>query len=456
MCQFTARPLFSATPNQGDLGAHRLATEVWVSVHAFTAWETVPAHFVNCDTMTTTTRPNLPSAGTKSRIVVAMSGGVDSSVAAALLVREGHDVIGVTLQLYDHGSATGRSGSCCAGQDIHDARRVAEKLGIPHYVLDYEARFKDKVIASFAASYVAGETPIPCVTCNSQIKFTELLDTARDLGATALATGHYIQRRDGLNGPELRRAVDAARDQSYFLFATTRAQLADLRFPLGGMPKAQVRDLAREFELPVAEKADSQDICFVPAGRYADVIERLKPGALQPGDVVHIDGRILGRHEGIINFTVGQRRGLKIPGPEPLFVVSLDASRNEVRVGPRSALRTRKLELRSLNWLATAELPVIDVAGLPVFARVRSTQVPKSALLHLTADGAATVTLLDGEDGVAAGQACVLYEDESGESRILGGGTIARALAHTTNVDPSPIPSRPSSEPLTTSTLQSR
>jgi tRNA-uridine 2-sulfurtransferase len=347
-----------------------------------------------------------------------------------MLVRDGYDVIGVTLQLYDQGAATGRAGSCCAGQDIHDARRVAEKLSIPHYVLDYEKRFADKVIKSFADSYLAGETPIPCVTCNSQIKFTDLLDTARELGATALATGHYIQRTDGADGPQLRRAADAARDQSYFLFATTREQLAFLRFPLGHLVKSDVRALARDFDLPVSDKPDSQDICFVPAGRYSDVIERLKPGAMQAGDIIHVDGRVLGQHTGIINYTVGQRRGLKIAGPEPLFVVSLDATRNIVRVGPRSCLLTRTLELRNLNWLLADQLPEIDADGLSVYARVRSTQAPKPALLHISEGGRATVTLLAGEDGVSAGQACVLYEDETDTSRILGGGTITRAVAY--------------------------
>jgi tRNA-specific 2-thiouridylase len=248
-----------------------------------------------------------------------MSGGVDSSVAAALLKEAGHEVIGITLQLYDHGAATGRKGSCCAGQDVHDARRVAAALGIPHYVLDYEERFRRSVVASFADSYLAGETPIPCVTCNQQIKFRELLDTAKDLGASALATGHYVERREGLEGPELYRAADGDRDQSYFLFATTRNQLASLWFPLGGMPKAEVRALARRFSLPVAEKPDSQDICFVPSGRYADVIERLRPEAAEGGDIVHVDGRVLGRHAGVVQYTIGQRRGLKLadscPGP---------------------------------------------------------------------------------------------------------------------------------------------
>ncbi len=353
--------------------------------------------------------PRTPSE--RTRVVVAMSGGVDSSVVAALMKRAGHDVIGITLQLYDHGAATGKKGSCCAGQDIHDARRVAETLGIPHYVLDYESRFAKAVMASFAESYVAGETPIPCVTCNQQIKFRDLLETAKDLGADVLATGHYIQRRDGARGPELARAADAERDQSYFLFATTPEQLRHLWFPLGGMRKAQVRALAHELELPVAEKADSQDICFVPTGRYASVIERLKPGALKPGDIVHVDGRRLGRHDGIINYTIGQRRGLKIPGPEPLFVVRLDAGRNEVVVGPRDCLRTKGLLLKNTNWLG--DEPLVDAAadGLPVYVRVRSSQPPQPATLFAEADGTVRVVLTDGEDGVAVGQACVFYED---------------------------------------------
>ena len=381
----------------------------------------------------------------KKRIVVAMSGGVDSSVAAAILVKQGHDVIGVTLQLYDHGAATGRKGSCCAGQDIHDARRVADALGIPHYVLDYEKRFKDKVITAFADSYAMGETPIPCVTCNSQIKFTDLLETANELGASALATGHYIQRREGPNGPELRRAVDAARDQSYFLFATTRAQLEQLWFPLGGMPKAEVRALAHEFGLMNADKADSQDICFVPSGRYSDVIEKLKPGALRPGAIVHVDGRELGQHDGIINYTVGQRRGLKIAGPEPLFVIKINASRNEVIVGPRSCLSTRTLELRNLNWLASEALPDTGSDGMLVYARVRSSQLPKPATLHVDANGHIRVILLASEDGIAAGQACVLYTDDAAEAVVLGGGTIARAVqdAELTQYQPNPLTETP-------------
>ena len=372
--------------------------------------------------------PGRLAAETRKRVVVAMSGGVDSSVVAALMKRAGHDVIGITLQLYDHGTATGKTGSCCAGQDIHDARRVAEALAIPHYVLDYESRFAEAVMASFAASYVAGETPIPCVTCNQQIKFRDLLATAKDLGADVLATGHYIQRREGRHGPELARAADAERDQSYFLFATTPEQLRDLWFPLGGMRKPQVRALARELELPVAEKADSQDICFVPTGRYTGVIERLKPGALKPGDIVHVDGRRLGRHDGIVNYTIGQRRGLKIAGPEPLFVVRLDADRNEVVVGPRDCLRTKGLVLKNTNWLGDEPLADVCADGLPVHVRIRSSQPPQPAVLFSEGD-AVRVVLMDGEDGVAVGQACVFYADGNEEARLLGGGFIARTLA---------------------------
>jgi tRNA-uridine 2-sulfurtransferase len=376
-------------------------------------------------------RPFDPSGGTERpklrRIVVAMSGGVDSSVAAALLKAEGHEVIGITLQLYDHGVATKKKGACCAGQDIHDARRVADALGIPHYVLDYERRFETAVMQSFADSYLAGETPIPCVACNSQIKFKELLDTARDLGADALATGHYIQRIEGPDGPELHRAIDPDRDQSYFLFSTTTEQLAQLCFPLGHMPKARVRELALELNLPVAAKPDSQDICFVPSGRYADVIQRLRPDAVEGGEIVHIDGRVLGRHQGIINFTVGQRRGLKIPGPDQLFVVRLEASSKRVIVGPRDALRTTALTLRSVNWLGAPALARPDSPPQAIYVRLRSSQAPQAAELAWNSDGGARVTLSTGEHGIAAGQACVFYASGESEARVLGGGTIARA-----------------------------
>lgn len=368
-----------------------------------------------------------PANAARRRVVVAMSGGVDSSVVAALMQRAGHDVIGVTLQLYDHGEAVGRAGGCCAGQDIHDARRVAEAIGIPHYVLDYERRFAEAVIESFADSYVSGETPIPCVTCNSDIKFGDLLATARDLGADFLATGHYIRRVDGPHGPELRRAFDADRDQSYFLYSTTREQLASLWFPLGDLPKAEVRRIAADLALPVAAKPDSQDICFVPSGRYTDIIERLRPGAIEPGDIVHVDGRKLGRHNGIVNYTVGQRRGLGIPAAEPYYVVRLDADRREVVVGSREHLRTAAVVLRNVNWLGDGAIEDATRGGLEIYARVRSTQPPVPATLSTTAAGNARVLLNDRIEGVAAGQACVFYSGPGSDARVLGGGTIAAA-----------------------------
>ena len=375
--------------------------------------------------------PKIPRSGKPAasrrlrRVVVAMSGGVDSSVVAALLKEQGHEVIGVTLQLYDHGEAVGRRGACCAGQDIHDARRVADRLGIAHYVLDYEQRFKATVMQSFADSYVAGETPIPCVVCNQQIKFHELLVTARELEADALATGHYIERRAGAAGPELYRARDADRDQSYFLFATTRAQLDWLMFPLGSHRKAEVRALARQFALPVADKSDSQDICFVPQGRYTNIVERLKPGAAEAGDIVHVDGRVLGRHSGIINYTIGQRRGLGIPAPAPLYVVRLDAAAKQVVVGPRESLHAHWITLRNVNWLGDEPIPS---GGMSVAVRVRSTSPPQPATVFPSGDGA-RVLLRDGEYGVSAGQACVFYADAGPEARVLGGGWIERALS---------------------------
>jgi len=369
---------------------------------------------------------DLPGRPEDTRVVVAMSGGVDSSVVAALLKRQGYDVVGVTLQLYDHGEATHRKGACCAGQDILDARRVAEVIGIPHYVLDYEDRFQEAVIDRFAESYLAGETPVPCVSCNQTVKFHDLLDTARSLGAAALATGHYVESRllpSGRRG--LYRPVDLDRDQSYFLFATTQDQLDFLRFPLGHLPKSETRDIARSLGLPVADKHDSQDICFVPSGRYAEVIERLKPDAVEPGEIVHVDGRVLGTHEGIIRFTVGQRRGIGVSVGEPLYVVHLDADRRRVVVGPREALMTRRLHLREVNWLGDGPLSAIPSDGLEIWAKVRSTRAPQPALLFRDADGV-TVELIEGEHGVAPGQAAVFYDAGEGAARVLGGGTIAR------------------------------
>lgn len=369
---------------------------------------------------------DLPGKPEDTRIVVAMSGGVDSSVVAGILKREGYDVVGVTLQLYDHGAAAHRPGSCCAGQDIEDARRVSESLGIPHYVLDYEARFREAVINPFADAYVSGETPIPCVSCNQTVKFADLLQTAKDLGAAALATGHYI--RSGTNGAHrsLFRPVDTDRDQSYFLFATTQEQIDYLRFPLGGMPKAQVREIAEELGLTVAKKQDSQDICFVPQGKYSDIISRLKPEAANPGDIVHLDGRILGQHEGIVHYTVGQRRGIGVATGDPLYVVHLDAANARVIVGPREALETHKVYLRNMNWLGDQALSDLPETGLEVFAKVRSTRPPRPAVLH-QADGQVWVELIDGESGIAPGQACVLYSDDSNTARVFGGGFISRS-----------------------------
>ena len=354
-----------------------------------------------------------------TRVVVAMSGGVDSSVVACLLHEQGYQVIGITLQLYDHGAMIQKKGACCAGQDIYDARNVAEKLGIPHYVLNYESRFKEAVMDDFVETYLAGQTPIPCVKCNQSVKFHDLLKTAKDLGADVMATGHYVQRLEGADGgrSQLHRGVVEGKDQSYFLFATTQEQLDFLRFPLGNQSKEVTREQAARFGLAVSDKPDSQDICFVPEGGYVDVILKLRPDAAKAGDIVHVDGRVLGRHEGIIHYTVGQRRGIGIGGGEPLYVVKLDAEKSQVIVGEKEHLATTHFFIRDVNWLADDEMP--ESTG-EVLIKWRSAQAPRPAILHRRKNGMVEVELLSAQEAVAPGQACVAYDG----GRVLGGGWI--------------------------------
>ncbi len=362
-----------------------------------------------------------------TRVVVAMSGGVDSSVCAALLAREGYEVIGVTLQLYDHGAATLKAKACCAGQDIYDAKRVAEMMDFPHYVLDYESNFKDAVMEDFADTYLMGATPIPCVRCNQTVKFRDLLAVAKDLGADCMATGHYIKRVMGPEGPELHRAKDGGKDQSYFLFATTRAQLEFLRFPLGGMEKSETRRLATELGLNVASKPDSQDICFVPTGKYTDVIEKMRPNAAVAGDIVHLDGSVLGQHRGIMYYTIGQRRGLGLgddTGTDPLFVVRIDAKTNQVIVGPRAALQRSKIWLTDINWIGAGDFGA-DLDGQAVKIKVRSTRPPVPATFRLTGEDI-MIELGEPDEGISPGQACVFYAPDEKADRTLGGGWITR------------------------------
>ena len=364
----------------------------------------------------------LPKPVAETRVVVAMSGGVDSSVVAAELAAEGYDVVGVTLQLYDHGAALAKKGACCAGRDIHDARRVAEEMGFPHYVLDYESHFRDSVIDEFADAYLAGATPVPCIRCNERVKFRDLLETAKDLGADCMATGHYIQRKMGPLGAELHRAADPVRDQSYFLFSTTREQLEYLRFPLGHLKtKAETRSLAARHGLSVADKPDSQDICFVPDGNYAAVIEKLRPGAADPGEIVDLQGQVLGTHRGVIHYTIGQRKGLGIGGlADPLYVVRLDPDARRVIVGPKTALATRVVPIREINWLGDA--PFTSQPEWDLEVKLRSTRPPAPAIIRPLSETEAEVELLTPEEGISPGQACVFYAPDS--SRVFGGGWI--------------------------------
>jgi tRNA-uridine 2-sulfurtransferase len=362
---------------------------------------------------------NKPISDTK--IVVAMSGGVDSSTVAALLHHEGYQVIGITLQLYDLGVTLEKKGACCAGQDIYDAKNVADKLGFPHYVLNYESLFKQEVIEDFADSYLRGETPIPCVKCNQTVKFKDLLQTAKDLGADAMATGHYVQHIKGEFGSELHCGADIKKDQSYFLFATTKEQLSFTYFPLGGFSKEETRALARKYDLEIADKPDSQDICFVPNGSYANLIEKLRPNALDSGDIVDMSGNILGRHNGIINYTIGQRKGIGIAHESPLYVVKLDAAKKQVIVGYESDLHKSRFLIKEINWLGRDE----DYKeAVEVTVKLRSTHMPKLAKIYPQDNNSAIIELLSSEKAITPGQACVFYNN----SQVLGGGWIVKVL----------------------------
>ncbi len=365
----------------------------------------------------------------KTRVVVAMSGGVDSSVCAALVHASGYETIGITLQLYDHGAAIKKKNACCAGIDIYDAKKIAEKLGFPHYTLDYESRFKEQVIEDFADTYLSGATPIPCVRCNQTVKFKDLLELARNLGADCMVTGHYVARM-GNGHAKMYRAKDLGRDQSYFLFATTQEQLDFLRFPLAGFEKSEVREFASNLGLEIAQKPDSQDICFVPDGKYQNIVLGLRPQAAQKGEIRHIDGRVLGNHDGIINFTIGQRRGLGIAVGEPIFVVGIDAKTATVWVGPKEALKVASLTLKEVNWLGEKPETEDELEGRKILARVRSTRPPIPARIS-TAQGW-RVIFENPEEGVAPGQACVFYEPNSAKGdlgeQVLGGGFISQTV----------------------------